>query len=71
MIVTVSELKKNLKKCLETAEKETVYVTNHGKTIAEIRSPLAKRLELIDSLYGSVPDTVTLEEARKERFKHL
>ena len=40
---------------------------NHCQT----GSPYQDRVDTVDALFGSVPDTITLEEARKERLNFL
>lgn len=71
MTITVSELRKGLKKYLEASEKETVFVTDHGKVIAEIESPSLRKIGTFKSLRGSIPDTMTLEEVKDERARSL
>ena len=69
MAITATELKANLGKYLSLAAKEDVYITQYGKVVAKLTSPFQDRLELAESLFGSVPATMTLEEARRERLE--
>ena len=46
-------------------------ITRNGKTIAKLVSPYQDRVDTVDALFGSVPDTMTLEEAREERLNSL
>lgn len=68
MSITATEFKNNLGKYLLLASKEDIYITRNGQTIAKLTSPYQNKLETIDSLFGSVPDTLTLEEAQEERL---
>ena len=71
MSITATELKLNLGKYLLLAATEDIYITRNGKTIAKLVSPYQDRVDTVDALFGSVPDTVTLEEAREERLNSL
>ena len=68
MSITATELKNNLGKYLLLAATEEVYITRNGKTIA---SPYQNKLNTVESLFGSVPATMTLEQAREERLGKL
>lgn len=68
MSITATELKNNLSKYLRLASKEDVYITQYGKVIAKLTNPFQERLDIAESLFGSVPATMTLEEAREERL---
>ena len=71
MSITATELKLNLGKYLLLAATQDIYITRNGKTIAKLVSPYQDRVDTVDALFGSVPDTVTLEEARDERLNSL
>ena len=71
MSITATELKLNLGKYLLLAATQDIYITRNGKTIAKLVSPYQDRVDTVDTLFGSVPDTMTLEEAREERLKSL
>ena len=64
MTITATELKLNLGKYLLLAATQDIYITRNGKTI----SPYQDRVDIVDSLFGSVPDSMTLEEAREEQM---
>ena len=70
MSITATELKLNLGKYLLLATQD-IYITRNGKTIAKLVSPYQDRVDTVDALFGSVPDTMTLEEAREERLNSL
>lgn len=67
MSITATELKENLSKYLLMAEKEDIYITRNGKVVAKLTNPYQDRLSMVESLFGSVPDTFTLEQANEER----
>lgn len=71
MSITATELKSNLGKYLDQAATEDIYISKNGKIIAKITSPYKNKLEIVKELYGSIPNTVTLEDAQKERLKNL
>ena len=71
MSITATELKLNLGKYLLRAATQDIYITRNGKTIAKLVSPYQDRVDTVDTLFGSVPDIMTLEEAREERLNSL
>lgn len=71
MSITETELKLNLGKYLLLAATQDIYITRNGKTIAKLVSPYQDRVDTVNTLFGSVPDTITLEEAREERLNSL
>lgn len=71
MSITATELKLNLGKYLLLAATQDIYITRNGKTIAKLVSPYQDRVDIVDTLFGSVPDSMTLEEAREERLNSL
>ncbi|MCD8326359.1 MAG: type II toxin-antitoxin system prevent-host-death family antitoxin [Lachnospiraceae bacterium] len=71
MSITATELKANLGKYLLLAATEDIFITRNGKTIAKLTSPYQNKLDIVDSLYGSIPADVTLEEAWEERLDRI
>jgi len=71
MFITTTELTLNLGKYLLLVATHDIYITHNGKTIAKLVSPYQDRVDTVDALFGSVPDTITLEEAREERLNFL
>lgn len=71
MAITATELKANLGKYLNLAAKEDVFITQYGKVVAKLTNPYQDKLEIAESLFGSVPDTITLEQAREERLSGI
>ena len=68
MSITATELKLNLSKYLLLAETEDIYITRNGTVMAKLSNPYQDRVEIAKSLFGIMPDTCTLEEAREERL---
>lgn len=71
MSITATELKNNLSKYLLLASTEDIYITRNGKVVAKLSNPYQDRLDVAESLFGSVPATMTLEEAREERLNKI
>ncbi len=71
MSITATELKQNLSKYLLLSMTEDIYITRNGKVVSKLTNPFQDKLSTVDALFGSVPDTVTLEEAREERLNTL
>lgn len=68
MYITATELKMNLSKYLLLAESEDIYITRNGKIVAKLSNPFQQRVDMAKSLFGSVPQGMTLEEAKEERL---
>lgn len=68
MSITATELKMNLSKYLLLAESEDIYITRNGKIVAKLSNPFQQRVDMAKSLFGSVPQGMTLEEAKEERL---
>ena len=71
MSITATELKNNISKYLLLASREDIYITRNGKVVAKLTNPYQDRLDVAESLFGSVPATMTLEEAREERLNAI
>lgn len=71
MSITATELKSNLGKYLLLAATEDIFITRNGRTVAKLTSPYQNKLDTVDALFGSVPATMTLEEAQKERLADI
>ncbi|MBQ9416695.1 MAG: type II toxin-antitoxin system prevent-host-death family antitoxin [Clostridia bacterium] len=67
MTITATELKANLGKYLSLAATEDVFITQYGKVIAKLTNPFQNRVEMAESLFGILPQTMTLEEVKAER----
>ena len=71
MSITATELKTNLSKYLLLSATEDIYITSNGKIIAKLSNPFLDRVNLVDSLVGIIPDTMTLEESKEQRKKKI
>ena len=71
MSITATELKQILSKYLLLSMTEDIYITRNGKVVSKLTNPFQDKLSTVDALFGSVPDTVTLEEAREARLDTL
>ena len=67
MSITATELKINLGKYLMLAKTEDIYITRNGKVVAKLSNPYQDRVDVAKSLFGVLPNDMTLEEAREER----
>ena len=71
MSITATEFKTNFGKYLLMAATEDIYITKNGRTVAKLTAPYQNKIDTVNSLFGSVPDTMTLEEAKKERLGEI
>ena len=71
MSITATELKAHLGKYLLMAATEDVYVTRNGRTVAKLTSPYQNKLDTVNSLFGSIPAGMTLEESKEERLNRV
>ena len=71
MSITATELKANLGKYLLLAATEDVFITQYGRIVAKLTNPFQSRVEIAESPFGILPQTMTPEEARAERLKEV
>jgi len=71
MSITATELKLNLGKYLLLAESEDIYITKNGKVVAKLSNPNQDRVDVAKSLFGVIPQKITLEESREERLSKI
>ena len=71
MSITATELKQNLSKYLILSLTEDIFITKNGKIIAKLSNPYQSRVETATSLFGILPDDMTLEEAKAERLNNI
>ena len=71
MSITATEFKNNFGKYLLLAAKEDIFITKNGKTIAKLTSPYQNKIDTVESLFGSLPDTVNLDDVREERLSKI
>ena len=46
--------------------KEDISITQYGEDVAELTDPFRDRVEVAKSLFGILPQAITMEEAREE-----
>lgn len=68
MSITATELKQNLGKYLLLSASEDIYITKNGKVVAKLTNPNQNRVETAKSLFGILPETASLEDAKEERL---
>ena len=68
MSITATELKSNLGKYLMLAATEDIFITKNGKVVAKLSNPNQDRVNMAKSLFGVLPQDITLEEAKNERI---
>ena len=66
MSITATELKQNLGRYLLQAATEDIYITKNGKVVAKLSNPNQDRVNMAKSLFGVLPQDITLEEAKNE-----
>lgn len=71
MIVTVTELKKNLNKYLKVINNEDVLITKRGKVVAKLSKPKSSKVAAINNLVGIADNgsDVSLDDIKEERLK--
>lgn len=71
MVITATELKRNLGKYLQLAAKEDIFITRSGKVIARLSNPQRDRIDIAKSLFGIIPTDVTLAETKEDRLNQI
>lgn len=71
MSITATELKSNLGKYLLLSATEDVYITRNGKVVSKLTNPFQERVDIAKSLFGILPDNITLEQSKKERLERI
>ena len=69
--VVINELIFVIKIYLLMAATEDIFITCNGKTVAKLTAPYQNKLDTVNALFGSIPDTTTLEEAKETRFSNI
>lgn len=67
MLITATELKENLDQYLLMTRQEDIYITENGNLVAKLTAPCQERVNIAESLFGSLPDSFTLEQAKESR----
>ena len=77
MNVALSDLKVNVGKYVDLAETEDVIITKYGKPAAKItrydKEPwymkkLPEKITSVESLFGTLPNDIDLDDVRTERL---
>lgn len=71
MSISATELKINLSHYLLLAATEDIYITRNGKTIAKLSNPFQDRVDTAKSLFGILPNDISLEESKEERLNTI
>ena len=71
MSITATELKLNLGKYLLLSATEDIFITKFGNVVAKLCYPNQDRLDMAKSLFGVLPQDITLEEAKNERLDRI
>ena len=66
MQITATELKNNLGKYLALAEQEDIQITKNGHSIVKLSSTNKERLKRVRSVYGTLSNDISLDQARME-----
>lgn len=71
MLISATEFKTNIGKYLKLAAKEDIIITKNGKRIAKLSDASDDKTDIVKSLIGILPATISENEAREERLsKH-
>ena len=69
MVVTATEFKSNIGRYLTIVANEDIFITKNGKDVAKLSSTKQDKIDIMKSLFGTVPnDGTTLVQAREERL---
>lgn len=68
MVVSSQKFRVNMSKYLALADTEDIVITKNDEPIAKIIGTKKNRVEMAKSLFGIIPNNITLEEARLERL---
>jgi len=69
LIITSTEFKSNIGYYLSLVSQEDIVITRNGKRVARLIKEKEDLVAIAKSLVGILPDTITLKEAREEKFK--
>ncbi|MBR5975429.1 MAG: type II toxin-antitoxin system Phd/YefM family antitoxin [Clostridiales bacterium] len=71
MTITVSEFRSHIGKYSALAATEDVFITRRGKIVAKLCSATDEPTKDVESLFGILPQTTTLEEAMECRMDQV
>ena len=70
VIITTTELKKNLDKYLELSKTQTISITENGQVISILSSPTVDKLEILKELEECMGNTEDID-GDKVRYERL
>ena len=69
MEITATELKTNMGKYLSIVKHQDIFITKNGKKVATLTGPQQKKVAMVKSLFGIIPDDgLSLEQIKEERL---
>jgi len=68
MQISISELKVNVGKYINLAEKQDIFITKNGKQVAKIVSTKINKVAAMKSIFGAIPSDADLDKAKAERL---
>lgn len=71
MSITATELKTNLSKYLLLSATEDIYITRNGKIISKLTNPFQDRVDVAKSLFGIIPNDISLDDVKNERLDKI
>ena len=71
MSITATELKTNLSKYLLLSATEDIYITRNGKIISKLTNPFQDRVDVAKSLFGIIPNAISLDDVKNERLDKI
>ena len=71
MAITVNEFKDNVDRYLAMAQTEDLFITLDGKVIAKLSNPDSDKVAIAKSLFGLLPQDMTLEESRNAKVDEI
>lgn len=71
MLITATELELDIEKYLLLSATEDIYITKNGKIVSKLTAPFRERVDIAKSLFGILPDDISLEDARNERLDRI
>lgn len=71
MTISISDLKKSLKKYLKLVSEGDIFITKYGKVVAVLSKPKNEKIQILRRLVGIAGNdsSETLDEIKEERLK--
>lgn len=71
MSIPVTEFRNHIGKYLKLSATEDIFITRNGKVVSKLTGANPDRVDLATSLFGVLPDDISLEQAREERLGRI